>query len=67
MRKIVFGGAIAATMLLAAGILIRAGNVQIANAAPAMVGEASGVVDIRALEAKIDIAALPRFDLNHMD
>jgi len=67
MRKIVCGGAIAAMTLLAAFVLIRAENIQPANAASVMAAQESGIVDIRALEAKIDIAALPRFDLNHMD
>ena len=67
MKKIVYGGTVAIVALLAVGQLVRGGNVQPANAAPMVRAQDSGMVDIQALQAKIDVASLPRFDLNHMD
>lgn len=54
MRKYVYGCTLAAMALLVAGAMINSQPIQIANAA-----QASGIVDIRAIEATIDIKALP--------
>jgi hypothetical protein len=61
MRKIVYGGAIAAVTLLAGGVVVQSQHMQVANATPAV--QTRGMVDIRALEASIDVAALPTHDM----
>jgi Bacterial regulatory helix-turn-helix protein, lysR family len=59
MRKIVIGAVIAATMLLVVGLTIRAPQPAGASA-PA---EAKAASDVYAIEAKIDVKALPRYDV----
>ena len=59
MRKVVIGAVIAATMLLVVGLTIHAP--QLAGASgPA---EAKATSDVYAIEAKIDVKALPRYDV----
>ena len=59
MRKVVIGAVIAATMLLVVGMAIRAPHPAGASA-PA---EAKVASDVYAIEAKIDVKALPRYDV----
>jgi len=59
MRKVVIGAVIAATMLLVVGLTIRAPQPAGASA-PA---EAKAASDVYAIEAKIDVKALPRYDV----
>jgi hypothetical protein len=59
MRKVVIGAVIAATMLLVVGLTVRAPQPAGASA-PA---EAIAASDVYAIEAKIDVKALPRYDV----
>jgi hypothetical protein len=57
MQKYLFGGA-AALALLMAGAMVSSQQVQIAHAE-----QANGIVNIRAIEAAIDVNALPVMDI----
>jgi hypothetical protein len=59
MRKVVIGAVIAATMLLVVGLTIRAPQPAGASAPV----EAKAASDVYAIEAKIDVKALPRYDV----
>jgi len=59
MRKITYAASIAATILLIAGATVH--FLQPLGASPA--APAAAVVDVYALESKIDVDALPRYDI----
>jgi Bacterial regulatory helix-turn-helix protein, lysR family len=59
MRKVVYGAAIAAVVLLVVGVTIR--PPQRADASPP--AQASEITDVYAIEATIDVKALPRYDI----
>jgi hypothetical protein len=59
MRKVIIGAVIAATMLLIVDLTIRAPQPAGASAA----AEVKAASDIYAIEAKIDVKALPRYDV----
>jgi hypothetical protein len=60
MRKVVFGAAIAAAVLIVAGVVVRPPRP--ADASPP--AQASEIVDIYKLEATIDVKALPKLDVD---
>jgi Bacterial regulatory helix-turn-helix protein, lysR family len=59
MRKIIFGAAIAATLFIVADVFVR----PLRPADASLPAQASGIADIYALEAAIDVKALPRQDI----
>ena len=65
MRKFVYGGAVAAVALFAISAAVHSQQVQAANVS--MTSQASDIVNIRALEASINVAALPTQDINYED
>jgi Bacterial regulatory helix-turn-helix protein, lysR family len=59
MRKVVYGAAIAAIVLLVVGVTTRPPQ----RAAASPPAQASGITDVYAIEATIDVKALPRYDV----
>jgi DNA-binding transcriptional LysR family regulator len=59
MRKVVYGAVIAAVVLLVAGVALRAPQPATASS-PA---QASDITGVYAIEATIDVKALPRYDV----
>lgn len=65
MRNFVYGGIVGAIAMFAVGAAIHPQQIEAAS----MMSEAqaSGVVNIRALESTINVAALPTQNLNYVD
>jgi hypothetical protein len=63
MRKVIYGTAIAVSVLVVAILVVR----QTEPAKGTVHARANHIVDVRALESTIDVKALPRLTVDYVD